>query len=447
MARSGKEGKTGGGQGRRRLDQMAVGDTEYEAAKRLARDDDPALRRDLARRADLRPELLYYLAEDPDAGVRRVIAANASAPGHADLLLARDADAEVRSDLAQKIVRVAPELDSAGRSAAQKLTVEVLTVLAQDQVTRVRRILSEALKDVAHAPPSVIQRLANDKEIEVAGPVLEFSPLLSEQDLLEIIRSGPVRGALGAISRRAGVQAPVVDAVVAAADRTDDTAAITALLANSSAQIREETLDHIIDRAPQRVEWHEPLVRRPKLSSRVAARLAQFVAMSVIDRLKDRADLDASTAKAVADAVQQRLAVSAESAGAAAGPQVPQTDWEVESARAAELHEKGALGEPEVIEAIATGNRNFVVAALARRSGLAEGTVSKVLSSHVAKAVTALVWKAEFSMSLAYQIQVRMAGILPGQALKPSEGGRYPISVEDLSWQVDLLQSQHGRKA
>jgi uncharacterized protein (DUF2336 family) len=424
--------------GRRRLDQMSVGDSEYEAAKQLARDKDPVIRRKLARRADLRPELLYYLAEDPDASVRREIAANAGAPGQADLLLARDADVEVRSGLAQKIVRVAPQLDVAQQSAARKLTVEVLTVLAQDQMTHVRRILSEALKDVAHAPPAVIRRLAQDREIAVAGPVLQFSPLLTDADLLAIIASKPVGGALGAISRRAGVRAPVVDAVVAAADRTGDDAAITALLANSSAQIREETLDHIIDRAPDQADWHEPLVRRPKLSARAVTRLAQFVADSLIERLQSRADLDPATAEAVAAAVHSRL----EGGGAAA----QQTLWEAESSKAAALNEQGMLGEAQVVEAIATGNRNFVVAALAVRSGLPEVAVTKVLSSRAAKAVVATVWKAGMSMSLAYQIQLRMAGIAPDKALKPGEGGRFPLGDDDLAWQVDLLQAQKGRK-
>ncbi|MBM3570773.1 MAG: hypothetical protein FJX52_00210, partial [Alphaproteobacteria bacterium] len=172
MAKAGNDDKA-----RRRTDQMAVGDHEYEEAKQLVRHKDPAVRRKLAARTDLRPELLYYLAEDPDPTVRKAIAVDAKTPRQADLLLARDADIDVRSGLADRIGQLAPDLDPAAQSVARKLTVEVLTVLAQDQVTRVRRALADVLKDVAHAPPQVIQRLAHDREIEVAGPVLEFSPL------------------------------------------------------------------------------------------------------------------------------------------------------------------------------------------------------------------------------------------------------------------------------
>lgn len=262
--------------------------------------------------------------------------------------------------------------------------------------------------------------------------------MLTDADLLAIIASGPVGGALGAISRRIGVRAPVTDAVVAEADRIGDSGAITALLANESAQIREETLDRLIDRAPQHVDWHEPLVRRPKLSTGAATRLAQFVADSLIERLRSRSDLDAATAEAVAAVVHRRLA------GTGAPPQAA---WEAESARARELNDQGLLGEAEVVEAIATGNRHFVVAALAARSGLSEGAVSKTLASHVAKAIVAAVWKARLGMPLAFQIQVRMAGIAPDLALKPDQGGGFPLSDDDLSWQVDLLQAQPGRKS
>ena len=73
------------------------GDATYEESKRLARHDDPVVRANLARRTDVRAEILYYLAEDEVAAVRRGIAANMQTPRQADLLLARAANAEQAS--------------------------------------------------------------------------------------------------------------------------------------------------------------------------------------------------------------------------------------------------------------------------------------------------------------------------------------------------------------
>jgi len=157
----------------------------YEVAKKLARDENPEVRQALAARKDIKPEILYFLAEDTDAAVRQAVAKNLSAPRKADVILAKDDDVTVRGDLAGKIARLAPGLSADEQDKAQRATYETLETLAKDQIGKVRSILSEALKDIADAPPDVIKTLAMDTEIEVSGPVLEFSPVLSDDDLLE----------------------------------------------------------------------------------------------------------------------------------------------------------------------------------------------------------------------------------------------------------------------
>src|SRR3546814_10073778 len=101
-------------------------------------------------------------------------------------------DLAVRAELAAKIAKLTALEGRGAQEKAQRVVEETLELLARDQATRVRRILAEALKSVAGAPPQVIQRLARDAEDVVACPVLEFSPLLSEEDLLEIDRKSVV---------------------------------------------------------------------------------------------------------------------------------------------------------------------------------------------------------------------------------------------------------------
>ena len=85
---------------------------DYEESKRVAASAEPADRRALAQRSRLRPELLYYLASDRDPEVRAAVAANEATPVQADLILARDGDETVRVDLARKIARLTPGLNS-----------------------------------------------------------------------------------------------------------------------------------------------------------------------------------------------------------------------------------------------------------------------------------------------------------------------------------------------
>ncbi len=406
----------------------------YEQAKALAQSDDPEIRQQLATRPDLVPEILYFLAEDPAPEVRRAIAANGAAPAQANLMLATDHDEGVRSGLAEKIARLAPDLSAAEKDRLRRMTYETLQLLARDQATRVRQLLAETLKDVAHAPPEVIKRLARDAELVVAGPVLEFSPVLTDQDLLDIITGDVAAGALSAISRRAEVTAPVADAIAA----SDDDGAVAVLLANPSAQIREETLDRLIDRAPQFEEWHAPLVRRPRLSAAAASRLAAFVADNLVQTLTERHDLDPETAAAVSAAVRRRLAD-----GRAPAPRPLHAEEPVDSPLvvARSMHQAGRLEEKIIAVALDSNDRDFAMAALAVRADLPLDLVQKVVVTQSPKGVVALAWKAQLSPAFAVQLQSKLARVPPSDILAPEKDGSYPMSAEEMSWQLKFFAS------
>ncbi len=406
----------------------------YEDAKEMARHRDPEVRSAVAARADVKAEILYFLAEDPSPAVRRTVAGNATTPRQADLLLAGDSDDDVRCDLAVKIAKLAPGLSAHERDRIRRLTHEALTLLARDQVTRVRRVVAETLKDVADAPPDVIKRLARDAELVVAAPVLEFSPVLSDNDLLAIIAEGPIRGAAAAISRRRGVSEPVVDAVVA----HNDAEAVAALLANPSAQIREETLDLIIDRAADQESWHEPLVDRPRLPTRAALRLAHMVADSLLSRLERRRDLDGETVAAVKAEVRRRLDRAPASAEGA------EAESESPLAMARRMHAEGRLGEATLNHAVQYGDRAFALAGLAVLADMPLETVSKAVSMRSVKGTVALAWKAKLSMTLAVQFQQKVALIPPSEVLRPAENGAYPLTPEELEWQLSFFADLSG---
>lgn len=275
----------------------------YETARGLARALDPKVRADLARRSDIKSEILYFLADDESPDVRRAIAEKEATLDQANELLVKDADNGVRTGLVAKIARLAPNLNVDEQNQVHQTTHDLMSNLAQDQIAHVRTVLSETLKDVANAPADVIKRLAMDPEIDVAGPVLEFSSVLTDDDLSEIIHSGPASGGLGSISRRHAVGEGVADAIVA----TNDEDAIAQLIGNASAQIREETLDRLVEQAENVELWHAPLVARPKLSTLAAGRLAQFIANYLLEQLQSRSVFDEDTLSAVTRIVHQRL--------------------------------------------------------------------------------------------------------------------------------------------
>jgi len=121
----------------------------------------------------------------------------------------------------------------------------------------------------------------------VSAPVLENSLLLTDKDLLNIIAQRPQPGALGDICRRKNLCAGVGDGIVA----TKDKKAVAELLANSRAQIREETLGRLIDEARHVEIWHKPMVHWPALTEGAVIRLAD----NYFSVLEQREDLDTVT--------------------------------------------------------------------------------------------------------------------------------------------------------
>jgi uncharacterized protein (DUF2336 family) len=406
----------------------------YEESKRLSASGNPAERRRVAEHDGVRPELLYFLANDPDPTVRAAVAANEATPVQADLLLARDRDGAVRQDLARKISRLAPGLTAQEHDRLRRATYEVLEILVLDQIVKVRQIIAETLKDVVDAPPEIIQRLARDYEIAVAGPVLQFSPLLSDADLLEIIGGKPIAGAVEAVARRHLLRETVVDAIGV----SGDAAAITALLENKSAQIREETLDQLVERAPGVIAWHRPLVNRPQLPGGAALKLARFVTASLLEVLRARRDLDPETTKEVSTIVMRRLT---EEGLVAPVPEKKPAVTSIDAAldRARRLHAAGTLTDEAVTTALHQGDRGFVRAALSVLSALPLDSIDRLLAAHSAKGIVALAWQAKLAMSTAVRLQITLGHIVQPAIIKPRVDGGYPMSAEAMRWQLEFL--------
>ncbi len=409
----------------------------YEDSKELARHADPEVRATLARRTDVRPEVLYFLAQDDSSEVRRTVAENQSAPSQSDFLLAKDNDDEVRSGLAGKIARVAPELSGAELDRARKSTYDALEILARDQLKVVRQVLSDTLKDVTDAPADIIKILARDVEIDVSGPVLENSPVLNEADLIEFINAQPISGAVNAIARRDGLQSTVADAIVA----TDDIAAIADLLGNDSAQIREETLNDLIDRGPSVELWHKPLVARPALPEGAAERMAKFLAGNLIEELRKRTDLDAAALSKVESIVGIRF--GADEFDLSGEPAKPGQDFlaiDPPIDALIRMRKANKLTIDVIHKAMMVSDHTFVFAALLVLADMETEIGRRIFQEKNAKGILALCWKAGFPTKQAVQVQQRMGRLSPEELIEASESGEYPLDDSELEWQLQFFR-------
>lgn len=408
---------------------------EYDKAKTLAASVDPAERLKLAKRADTQPEILYYLANDQTEEVRRAIAENEATPAQAHLLLANDASEEVRRSLAAKVARLLPDMPEDEAGKARELAIQTLELLAQDELARIRAALSEALKSATNVPHHLIKQLALDVELIVSAPVLQFSPLLTDEDLREIVAGSAQSGALSAIARRVGLSGSVSGAIAA----TRDVSAVAALLANDSAQIREETLDLILDAAPGVEVWHEPLVQRPNLPGGAAKRLAGFVAGSLLKMLASRKDLPADALAEVKQMVEKRLEVKVEEEAKDEEEDEAQTPMAEAEKKIKKLIKDKMLDNDVVQDAIERGDKNFVLQALIQNGRIPLSVIQKAIDVRNGRLLTALVWRAKFSMRTAVMVQRDLARVPPRAMLNARNGSDYPMTEAELQDQLKIL--------
>lgn len=379
----------------------------YAAARRIAAEGSEAERVALASRPDVAPEILYFLAADGRLTVRAAVAANAATPAQADSLLAGDGDPRVRAVLGRKLAPRAPMLAGA-RDRLQSLAWSTLCGLAADAAVMVRAVIAEELQAMPDAPRELILRLARDAAMEVAAPVIRFSPRLTEEDLLALIAAPPVPETVTVVARRPRLSERLSDAVVARADH----GAVAALLANDSAAIREKTLDTLIAVAATQPQWQESLVRRAGLPPQATLALAAVVADHLLEPLANRPDLDPGLAQMLRARIDQRL----------------------------ERPRSGTLA-PDLAfeEAGLHGDRLAMLRLLAEQAGVPARAVEHAAQLRSGKALVSLCWKAGLPPRCSVLAQGVIGQIAPSAIIPVAADGDWPLTEAEMRWQIELL--------
>ncbi|MDE2162648.1 MAG: DUF2336 domain-containing protein [Alphaproteobacteria bacterium] len=384
-----------------------------------------AAQHELARQIDAGDDVLGYLAVHGGAATRRAVAANFAAPVHVNKLLSDDEDDDVRVELARKIARLMPDLSHEETRQLRAMAIEMLEKLARDQAPRVRAILADEIKHLNCVPKSVVDRLARDIEEIVASPILEYSPLLSDADLIEIIAGAKAEHVLAAVARRQPLDNTVSDAIVASLD----VSAVAALLANPAAAIREQTLDKLVETAERIDDLHVPLTLRADLSARTIRRLASFVGTALLESLMARGDIDDGTRVFLNRRLRKRLQ---EDRG------IDSAAEEAAKAVAAAARE-GRLNDEFLVEMMDAGNKDAVVMALATLAKVPANVVTRIIGSRSAKGMTALVWKAKLSMRVAFKIQVSVMKLASSERLLARDGRDFPLTEDEMRWLLDYF--------
>jgi uncharacterized protein (DUF2336 family) len=394
--------------------------------KIMAKSDKVSDRLKLANDKNTSQEILYFLAgHDPDVDVRKAVAHNRSTPIHASVLLAKDNDIDVRLTLAERLIHLLPDLSIDKQSQLYSFAIQALGTLALDEVLKIRLALSSALKDHAHAPPKVAGQLARDIEREVSEPVLRLCVALSDEDLLEILKSHPASWAVQAIATRTVVTERISQAVI----DCDDEPSGYLLLENKGASISLKTLGEIVEKAKQFPTWQKSTAKRKSLPKELAIELASFVDDTVRNLLLERTDYNADEMNEIATIVKRRMNLIDQS------DESPDAMW----SRIVGMIKAKQLTDEAMQDAIAVRNRTFVIKAFAALCKTPEQTIEQIFELKAPKPIVAICHMAGFSMRTAFLIQKEMLLIQPKELIYPRGGTDYPLDDKEIRWQLEYL--------
>ncbi|MDE1901978.1 MAG: DUF2336 domain-containing protein [Alphaproteobacteria bacterium] len=182
-----------------------------------------------------------------------------------------------RAELAGKL---AVEIDNPGLTENESaLAQDIVRLMAKDVEASVRQALAENLRSATRLPHDVALKLASDIET-VALPILQHSQVLTDADLINIIRSGSDAKQESVASRK-GISESVSDALVT----TGGEKAVARLMENATAKISEASLGKAVDRFHDNDSIKEKIVKRPALPPTVTERLITMVADNMRDYL------------------------------------------------------------------------------------------------------------------------------------------------------------------
>lgn len=287
--------------------------------------------------------------------------------------LLADRSAETRLVTANKL---AGEFTSGRLGERERaLAIEIFRIMVQDAELRVRLTLSEQLKQCADLPRDVARTLANDVE-QVATPMLEFSTVLTDADLIEIIASLS-RAKQRAIARRQLVSTAVSAALV---DQGDATVAAE-LVANSGAQIEEHDLMKLVDVHGADEGVMRPLIDRSELPLSVAEKLVHQASEEMRRHLVERHNLSDVLAEQLARQSREKVTV---------GMLTPGTD-DAEVERIVDhLRLNGRLTPSLLLRALCEGDLRFFEAAMAALAGIPWLNASRLIHEAGSRGLAAL---------------------------------------------------------
>ncbi len=255
---------------------------------------------------------------------------------------------------------------------------DIVRLLARDVADKVRVALSRGLRHARHLPHDVARKLADDID-SVALPLLAESLVLTDDDLLALVRHGSSHKQ-ETIAGRPNLSEIVSDGIITHAAAP----AVVVLMGNDTARIAEASLNRAVSRFAENDWVKQAMVLRHRLPVTVSERLVTLVSKEFQEHL---VQMHALSPKAAADVIlrcreQEILHLSAGS-----------SDHELRR-MVSQMHHNGRLTPTLMLRALCTGDIAFFEAAMAVKGDVPIANAQTLIHEPSRRGLAALYRKA-----------------------------------------------------
>ncbi|WP_295844807.1 DUF2336 domain-containing protein [Tardiphaga sp.] len=288
----------------------------------------------------------------------------------------RTAPASERAEATRALARawIFSDLSEDDRAAAEG----ALLMLLDDPSPLVRQAMADVFARAPSAPAAIVRALSVDQD-NVALPVLEFSPLLIDADLVDIVATGNSELQC-AVARRVSLPASICAAIA----EVGSAAAALELIENPYAELAPFSCDRIVERHGHLAAIREsmlvledlPAATRLALVARLADTLGRFVVA--------RNWLSADRAGRLTDEAMARSTVNIAS----------RSHLEEMGDLVRHLRQAGQLTVGLILRALLSGNLELFDQALVELSGLAPDRVAAIVYDGAGASLNALLGRA-----------------------------------------------------
>ena len=262
-----------------------------------------------------------------------------------------------RAMAAQKICRCIDGIELKGDEREHAETI--LKLMAEDAAASVRRALAVTLKNSPRLPHDLARKLADDID-SIALPILQHSPVLSDEDLIEIVRSAPPAKQV-AVANRDHISTTLTGAIAVFGAPV----AVEAALANDNAEFDQGGLKTVLQRMGDRESITATMARRNSLPVAIVERLVAMVSGEVFDYLVNHHEVSPQLAIDLASGARERASMDL----------VEQAGLQSDLGRfARQLAMHGRLTPSFIMRALCLGYMDFVEHAMAE---LARGVAAQ----------------------------------------------------------------------